>query len=284
MSLVDRIRICNRRDMTHFRPFLIDDARVGWVKHAFAERLADFPAVFTVGGDSVRLAANLDSFEIRSRAVQDVLDRLRSEGMFDGWRGEEYPISTAFPEKPLMTMERAAVAAFGVRTYGIHVNGYVETEEGLRLWVARRAKDKATAPGKLDHLVAGGQPFGISLRDNLVKEGAEEASLPEPVMRTAQSVGVFAYRMETEEGLRDDLIFNYDLRLPADFTPRNTDGEIDEFFLWPIEQVRRVMAETEDFKFNVAPVNIDFLVRHGILAPEDPDYLEILAALHASGV
>ena len=60
MSLVDRIRVCHRRDMTHFRPFLIGDARVGWVKHAFAERLAAFPELFTVGGDSVRLAAGLD--------------------------------------------------------------------------------------------------------------------------------------------------------------------------------------------------------------------------------
>ena len=53
-----------------------------------------------------------------------------------------------------VSLLRGAVAAFGVRTYGIHVNGYVEpgveTGAGLRLWIARRAKDKATAPGKLD--------------------------------------------------------------------------------------------------------------------------------------
>lgn len=44
-----------------------------------------------------------------------------------------------------------------LQAYGVHVNGYVETEAGLELWVARRSKDKPTWPGKLDHIVAGGQ-------------------------------------------------------------------------------------------------------------------------------
>jgi hypothetical protein len=43
------------------------------------------------------------------------------------------------------------------QAYGVHVNGYVETPRGLELWVARRSKDKPTWPGKLDHIVAGGQ-------------------------------------------------------------------------------------------------------------------------------
>jgi hypothetical protein len=81
------------------------------------------------------------------------------------------------------------------------------------------------------------------------------------------------------EGLRNDVLFVYDLELPADVTPVNSDGEIEEFFLWPIEQVMRRVAETDDFKFNVGPVIIDFLLRHGFLDPETPDYLEILMGL-----
>ena len=57
---------------------------------------------------------------------------------------------------------------------GVHVNGFVRKAEGLQLWVGRRAKDKATAPGKLDHIVAGGQPFGLSVFDNLLKELAAD--------------------------------------------------------------------------------------------------------------
>ena len=53
--------------------------------------------------------------------------------------------------------EPSSVAVSPAQAYGVHINGYVETEAGLELWVARRSKDKPTWPGKLDHIVAGGQ-------------------------------------------------------------------------------------------------------------------------------
>ncbi len=57
-----------------------------------------------------------------------------------------------------MQIERAAATQFGVKAYGVHVNGYVESpSRGLCLWVARRSRDKPTWPGKLDHIAAGGQ-------------------------------------------------------------------------------------------------------------------------------
>jgi hypothetical protein len=85
--------------------------------------------------------------------------------------------------------------------------------------------------------------------------------------------------MENEEGVRNDVLFVYDLALPTDFVPRNTDGEIEEFYLWPVERVIETLASGDAFKFNVALVVIDFLVRRGLLPPEDPDYLEIVHGL-----
>ena len=46
-------------------------------------------------------------------------------------------------------MERAAVPYFGMKAYGVHINGYVKdpvTNEIL-LWVAKRSKTKSTFPG-----------------------------------------------------------------------------------------------------------------------------------------
>ena len=51
--------------------------------------------------------------------------------------------------------ERSAGPFFGVRGYGCHVNGLVEVESGLKLWVATRSRLKPTYPGCLDHVVAG---------------------------------------------------------------------------------------------------------------------------------
>ena len=62
--------------------------------------------------------------------------------------------------------------------------------------------------------------------------------------------------------------------------PHNTDGEIESFHLMPIDEVARIVAETQDFKFNCNLVVIDFLVRHGILDPSQPDYLAIVRGLH----
>ena len=82
------------------------------------------------------------------------------------------------------------------------------------------------------------------------------------------------------EGLRNDVLFNFDLEVPDGFTPVNQDGEVAEFMLWPIEQVIEKIQNTEEFKFNAALVIIDFLVRRGFVPADDPDYVDILAGLH----
>jgi hypothetical protein len=278
MSLLDRIRDCQRWERSRYRPFCIGGQTLGWVTGDFARRLAAFPEVFNVSAESVELDSRFADFESRTRAVGAVLQQLRAEGRIPGWRDEAYAIGTSIAA-PLMAMERAAVPLFGARAYGIHVNGYVGAGDELRLWVARRAKNKPTAPGKLDHLVAGGQPAGLSLAENLLKESAEEASLPADLARSARPAGFVSYITERSEGLRNDICFAYDLALPASFEPRNTDGEIEAFELWPIAAMRERMAAGDDFKFNVALVNIDFLVRHGYLAPDEPDYIDIVEGL-----
>ena len=279
MSFLDRIAECNAHDPANFRPFCIDGATVGWIKHAFAERLAAFPEAFAVSPEEVRPAAQLRGFSDRSAAVEAVLRRLAADGTIAGWRDENYPVAADFAAPPLMQMERAAVPFFGVRAYGVHLNGYVRSAEGLKMWVARRARGKQTYPGMLDNLVAGGQPIGLGIRENLTKECAEEAAIPPELAARAVPAGAISYRQETPEGLKPDVQFVYDLELPPDFVPRNTDGEIESFHLWPIERVAEIVAETTEFKFNCNLVVIDFLVRHGLIGPERPDYVEIVAGL-----
>jgi len=169
---------------------------------------------------------------------------------------------------------------FGVRAYGVHVNGVVRRPDGLHLWIGRRAPDKPVAPDKLDNMVAGGQPAHLGLMDNLVKEAAEEADIPADLARTARPVGAICYCLEDQWGLKPDVMFCYDLEVPADFTPRNTDGEISSFQLLPIAEVAARVKDGDEFKFNVNLVILDFLLRHGLLSPDDePDYVEIVKGL-----
>jgi len=54
------------------------------------------------------------------------------------------------------SLERAAAPYFGIKAYGVHMNGYVEKDGQKFLWIGKRSDVKQTYPGMLDHLVAGG--------------------------------------------------------------------------------------------------------------------------------
>ena len=150
------------------------------------------------------------------------------------------------------------------------------------MWIARRALGKMTYPGQLDNLVAGGQPAGLGLYENMVKECAEEADIPAALAARMRSTGQITYAMEVEEGLKQDTLFTFDLELPREFEPHNTDGEVDSFRLAPIAEVAAIVRDTYDFKFNCNLVVLDFLVRHGFLTADDaPDFGGICTGLHA---
>lgn len=286
MSFHDRIRACHSWQSDDYRPFLLegDMQPLGWVKHAFAERLRDFPQVFEVTGRAVILPARYDDFEIRSAVLEEALRALHAAGEIPKWRGEDYGISRRWGEAPLFRMERGAVPLFGVLAYGVHVNGFVRTPEGVRIWVGKRAKHKTVAPGKLDHLVAGGQPYGLSLMENVIKEAAEEASVPAELASQARPVGAVRYICERSEGLRNDVAFCFDLELPAAFQPTPDGDEVESFTLQPAAEVLARIRKTDDFKFNVALVNLHFALRHGLLSPdEEPEYQAIVEGLSIPG-
>jgi hypothetical protein len=282
MSFLERIDAVNQYNLKHFRPFWVAGKKLGFVKHPFAETLTRWQTVFSVDHGSVSLSPALTTAATRSHAVAEVLYELRHEGLIPGWRDECYPVSVSFSESPYLVIERAAVPLFGIRAYGIHVNGFVHDAQGMKMWVARRSQTKPTAPGKLDQLVAGGQPVGIGLRDNVLKECWEEAGIPPEIACQAKPVGAISYCRETLQGLRPDVIFAFDLELPADFTPVNKDGEVAGFFLWSMEQVIATIQDSTAFKANCALVVIHFLIRHGFIDPEHPDYLTIVQSLLSS--
>lgn len=280
MSYLDHIRTCNAHDLGGFRPVAIEGARVGWVRHGLADRLSRHRDVFTVTEHGVTVRPELATFQARSEAFARVIGHLVEDGVIDHLRREDYPVTPVWGRRPLLALDRAAAPYFGIAAFGLHVNGFVRRADGIHMWIGRRAADRRIAPGKLDNLVAGGQPHGLSLAENLIKEAAEEASIGADLARSAVPVGTVSYCMETEAGLKPDTLFCYDLELSEEFRPDNSDGEVEEFHLWPIEQVARTVRETDEFKFNCNLVIIDFLIRHGILTPDEAGYTDLVLGLH----
>lgn len=281
MSFLAPITACNRHDLTGFRSFIIAGHPVGWIRHSLAERLTAIDPAFEVTETQVVLRPSPDNFEGRSRALARAADALVASGDVQKLHGEHYPVLARWGTAPLASLNRSVVAHFGITAYGLHVNGLVRQADGnLALWVARRAMDREVEPGKLDNLIAGGQPIGLGITENLVKEANEEAGFGPDIAARAVAVGTVTYRRETTVGLKNDVLFCYDLELATGQTPHNTDGEVESFELWPVDRV--IHSLTHDlaaWKFNVPLVVIDFLLRHGFIKPDHPDYPAICAGL-----
>ena len=233
--------------------FAIGAAQIGWLRPEVARALAGFSAI-AIDAHRATLAAE-------AAGELHAIGRALAEQGLCRWRGEAFDVRARGDGPVLATLDRGALPVFGVLATGVHVNGLVQRADGLHLWIARRAADRALDPGKLDHLVAGGIPAGMTPRETVLKEAAEEAAIPAALAATAVETGLVSYTMERPEGLRRDWLVCYDLFLPADFVPRAADGEVESFELWPVGKVLERVRDTDDFKFNVNLVLIDLFQR-----------------------
>jgi 8-oxo-dGTP pyrophosphatase MutT (NUDIX family) len=279
MSFLRHIAACNAFRPELFVPLFFGAQRVGTLRRDNADALRQFPDLFDVSRHEVRIIAEGDDTML-TRRIDEAAEQLMADGLIKKMRNEFFAIVPRWGDKALFMLDRGAMGFFGARAYGVHMNGYCRDNGAYRLWIGRRDPTKQVAPGKLDNLVAGGIGHGLGARATLVKEAEEEASIAAPLIDRANAVGVISYRMETPRGLRDDILFLYDLETPADFVPRNNDGEIVEFFLMDARDVLTRVRDTDDFKFNVNLVIIDFALRHGLITPEDRDYVALATGLH----
>jgi hypothetical protein len=280
VSFLDHIRVCNDHDLDHYLPFHAAGQRVGWVERGLAESLRDFADALAVSAADVSLNPALRDFDSRTHAMAKVARALHERNLVPGWHNEEVAVASRFGIAPLFKLERSAAPLFGVTALGVHVNGIVrDRDEGLKMWIARRSPNKPTYPGMLDNLCAGGIIYGHGVRETLIKEAGEEASIPRALSESAVPSSAITYCCERDGGLRPDIIFAYDLTLPPDFVPAPGDDEIEDFTLRPIDEVIEIVRNSFDFKFNCNLVIIDFLVRHGFITPDEPDYIQIVTGL-----
>jgi Domain of unknown function (DUF4743) len=257
-----RVRDVNKKpppDAT-FLDFVVDGTKLGRVSTSNADLLIRSGGnnnVFCASTQGSRGAGSQfltfsgavgSTFEERTAAVAAVTGQLKESGHLKGWRDELYPVSQSFYDPPVFAMERAAVPWLGALEYGVHVNGLVEQDKndgdggasGPNMWMARRSRQKSKFPGMLDHLVAGGQPLGMSLLDNVIKECHEEAGISERLarrgLRPASAISYETY-VASSQTISRAVLFNYDLYLPSTFVPVPVDGEVDEFFLWTVDEL-----------------------------------------------
>ncbi len=238
------------------RRWCLGDLPLGWLAPdhdaALARELAD---TVLRGGQRIWQAAH-GTVAQRSQALQVAAERLHAQGLIRGWRNELYSYwgdtggqpHPGLPEH--FRLERAAFRFFGLRSHAVHINGF--TPDG-RMWCGRRALSKATDPGRLDNLAAGGLPAGETVLDCALRELYEEAGLPESLARQVQPAGYITTARMEAEGWHEETLLVFNLQIPAVVQPHNTDGEVSGFECLSLDEVMQRIA-ARDFSEDAACV------------------------------
>ncbi|KAL2722395.1 uncharacterized protein YJR142W-like [Vespa mandarinia] len=266
------------------RAFVVDGQQVGLVRPDVMKELLNHPQVFQVHPEYVQLNPAFRDYAERSARVEEVLRKWKADEKFitlHGWREEYYEVRAQFNTQPLFKMDRSATCLFGIRKYGVDINGYVmDPIKGLSIWLQKRSPNKQTWPGYWDNMVSGGLSVGFGINETAIKEAGEEASIPNNLIEKLKSVGCVSLFFESERGLFPNTEFVFDLELPPDFVPSNSDGEVETFELLPVNECLERIAST-NFKTTSVPVVLDFLIRHGyITAENEPNFIQIMELLH----
>lgn len=261
MSYLHHYDYAHNADLSVWEPWYQGEALLGYVQPTLRDAALQQGLLIRDQG----LQVSAGSAEDLTVAFDEFAQQVYATGLLTHWVGEPFPVKASVTEPARFTMERTLTALMGCLTFGVHLNGYVTTDDGPELWIATRSFEKPTFPGMLDNMVGGGQPAGLSLFDNLIKECEEEAGIPATLAQQSIPVGTISYCHTDGRGLKRDVLYCFDLELPKTFQPICTDGEVDSFTRYPINQVLDIIRTSNRFKYNCNLVILDFAIRHGVL-------------------
>ena len=168
--------------------------------------------------------------------------------------------SKPFGHKNLFIIERKLLTIFGFPQYGIHGNCWSFNKNKIFFHFAVRSKKLEDFPGLYDNLFAGGQPKGISIKNNLKKEAFEEAGLKEIKNKNLTRGGTINYFHEYSSNIHSGIIFVYDLLLEGEKLI-NIDGEVEQFVSMEVFQIYKLL-ESKKLKPNCIIPIADFFLRN----------------------
>lgn len=213
--------------------------------------------------------------------IAGLLHTCRGKNLFPSLgasRNEKYAILGAkFP----IGIDRSASHLFGIVITGVHLNIYVETDDGIKVWLARRSFTKDSFPGKLDNAVAGGVALGEAPLDAIARETEEETGLMKDYARKhVEAAGTISWihidQTPGEPGfIVPGVSHVYDLKLESDVDMKPVDDDIEEFILVGVNELKALMLRG-DFKPMCANVMVDFLIRHGFITKENEEDFEAI--------
>lgn len=248
-------------------PLHLNRLHLGYLKEPWLSYvLADWPHRLVHNNEGVWLAA--DDWLMLADALQNMACGWHSLGYLNGWRNEQFAVEDD-KGRALFALERAAFRPLGLCSRAVHINGLAETEQGWCFWIARRSPFKAVDPDKLDNMVGGGLTAGESIAQALLREGFEEAGLPEERLAGAVEQSCVLSLRTVPRGLHREWLHVFDVVLPAGCVPENQDGEVAEFMLFPPQAVLEAMLAGR-FMNDALLATLDACRRYGLVPADTP--------------
>jgi isopentenyldiphosphate isomerase len=278
-----------KRFMADYYYFMIEGykAPFGYVHSSFLNAMS-WPDFWSVNHNQRLLTFNVSGgFDHRTAMMEKTLRQEHEKGQASAvgkWRDELFPIYSSEGEH-VLDLDGCGVDRFGIVNPGVHLIGYVTTENERMFWIPRRSKTKATYPGMLDNTVGGSLASREKPIDCIVREAAEEALFPvEYTLANIKSCGTLSYQMAQMDngkpGCQHQVQYLYEMEIGEDLVPKPGDGEVESFTLMSLEEVRMALSNGE-FKLNCAMTWLAYLIRHGVINAENEENLvEICARLH----
>ncbi|SPJ81605.1 related to thiamin pyrophosphokinase [Fusarium torulosum] len=268
----------------YYRLFLSPDPRPhGFILPATVS-LMPWPKTFTIDHDSrsVTLSeppSTSTLTEHASSSFQQAVDKAVDNDLFPILNKEHSEYFRVVGARSFVQIERFSAPLFGIATRGAHLTGYVRGNDGrIKIWVARRSRHLFSYPGLLDSTVAGGIKASDAPLACIKAESTEEACLPPDLVSSrVEPAGVITLANINSQSklFHPEIIYVFDLDMPSDVVPTPGDDEVEEFVLMDCGEVVERMLKGE-FKPEVCPVMIDFLVRRGFITKEsEGDFEEI---------
>ncbi|GGP24904.1 NUDIX hydrolase [Silvimonas amylolytica] len=234
---------------------------LGWLEPVTVDFLTAHNAAFALQTDRIVLQAQ--SGNEAARILTEAALAMKAAGLIKGWRNELYtvlaPQADGLPDfsHPLFQLERGAFRRYGLLSLAVHINGWGTDH---RMWIGQRAASKAVDPGRLDNIAAGGMAAGEDARTCAIRELWEEAGVPADIAGRVVAAGEIRTTRNEVDGTHDEILYCYDLEVPAGFTPHNTDGEVAGFVALSVDEL---VAHLPRLTWDASLVAADFLLRKG---------------------
>ncbi|WP_394836004.1 DUF4743 domain-containing protein [Pendulispora rubella] len=279
MSFLDRIIESNQARFDAFLPLLVRRWQVGWIHRDIVPMVLESSPRFAYDADAIWLCAAPEDRGARTEAMEAAVGLLARRGIVTQ-RGERLAVASRLGAAPLFELDCGATQHFGVRTYGVHVNGYVHHRGQLFVWLRRPARNGFEQTRPWSTVVGSVVPPRRSLEQVLCEEAATQAGIPCGLAAQGQLAGAISWVRECPDGLAPNTTFVFDLEL-ASFEPAPLQGRAEDFSLCPVEELRWLVSEPHHVDPSSAVVIIDFLLRHGAISPCEPDYSELVYRLRS---